>query len=127
MYLLFVDESGTHGSSHSFVLGGVAIHEDDAQILQTALDKIVSQHLDRIPPNLDEYELHASEMRNAKKPASPTAKKTSMWASVDRATRHKILAAAYDLIASFKPSDPRLPLTIFGRRGGLPLPPGVHA
>lgn len=30
MYLLFVDESGTHPGPHPFVLGGVAIHEDDA-------------------------------------------------------------------------------------------------
>jgi hypothetical protein len=31
VYLLFVDESGTHGGSPVFVLGGAAIHEDDAR------------------------------------------------------------------------------------------------
>jgi hypothetical protein len=67
MYLLFVDESGTHGGCHAFVLGGVAIHEDDAHRLQKSLDDLVISELGRVPPNLDEYELHAAEMRNAKK------------------------------------------------------------
>jgi hypothetical protein len=71
VYLLFVDESGTHGGSHSFILGGIAVHEDDAQRLQTEIDAVIAQELGRIPPNLDEYELHASEMRNAKKPPQP--------------------------------------------------------
>ena len=30
MYLLFVDESGTHGGSHSFILGGIAVLEFDS-------------------------------------------------------------------------------------------------
>jgi hypothetical protein len=117
VYLLFVDESGTHGGSHAFVLGGLAIHEDDAARLQKLLDRLVSFHLGRIPPNLDEYELHASEMRNAKKP-EPTDLKgpavTSIWASLPRSTRLRLLTDAYKLIARFRPANVRQPLALFG-------------
>lgn len=82
MYLLFVDESGTHGGSPVFVLGGVAIYEDDAQRLQVALDNLIATKLGRIPPNLEEYELHASELRNARKPKSTSNRVASIWANV---------------------------------------------
>ncbi|MDF9877423.1 DUF3800 domain-containing protein [Cellulosimicrobium cellulans] len=123
--MLFVDESGTHGGSPAFVLGGAAIHEDDAQRLQVSLDELVVKHLGRIPVNLDEYELHAGEMRNAKKPradASPSAR-ASVWATIDRATRLALLAEAYSLVASFTPTDPKLPLVLFG----VVLDAGFHA
>jgi len=116
LYLLFVDESGTHGGSPAFVLGGAAIHEDDAQRLQESLDQLVVKHLGRVPVNLDEYELHAGEMRNAKKPkatASPSVR-PSVWASVDRTKRLALLADAYSTISTFTPADPRLPLVLFG-------------
>lgn len=113
MYLLFVDESGTHGGSPVFVLGGVAIHEDDAQRLQRQLDDLVIEHLGRVPPNLDEYELHAGEMRNAKKP-DRVDQRASIWASVPRAERLALLSAAYDVIVSFQPHDHDLPLVLFG-------------
>jgi len=54
--------------SHAFLFGGLAIHEDDAVRLQRSLDSLVIEHLARVPLNLYEYELHAAEMRNAKKP-----------------------------------------------------------
>jgi hypothetical protein len=74
-------------------------------------------HLGRIPPNLDEYELHASEMRNAKKP-EPTDLRgpavTSVWASLPRASRLRLLRNAYKLIARFQPANDRQPLGLFG-------------
>jgi len=112
LYLLFVDESGTHGGSHAFVLGGIAIHESDTQPFQQTLDSLVISRLGRVPPNLDEYELHASEMRNAKKPKAPAV--TSIWANVPRALRLSLLADAYDLIANLAPSNPKLPPALFG-------------
>ncbi|WP_457202285.1 DUF3800 domain-containing protein [Nocardioides sp. HB32] len=117
LYLLFVDESGTHGDSHAFVLGGIAIHESDTQRLQQALDALVVEKLERVPPNLDEYELHASEMRNAKKPRPDEAKApavTSIWANVSRSLRLELLDAAYELIANFETKDPQLPAALFG-------------
>lgn len=115
MYLLFVDESGTHPGPHPFVLGAMAIHEDDAAQLQKQLDQIVIEKLGRVPPNLDEYEVHASEMRNAKKPkvgASP--QKQSIWANVDRSVRLSILDAVYAKLTAFTPSNPNLPTVLFG-------------
>jgi hypothetical protein len=116
MYLLFVDESGTHGGSHAFVLGGLAIHEDDAPRLQRALDSLVTKHLGRVPLNLDEYELHAGEMRNAKKPAAGAilTKKASIWAAYPRAMRMRLLSAAYKLVANFRPSHVGQPPALFG-------------
>ncbi|WP_328527618.1 DUF3800 domain-containing protein [Nocardioides sp. NBC_00368] len=114
MYLLFVDESGTHGGSHAFVLGGFAIHEDDAQRLQVALDELIARKLGRIPPNLDEYELHAAEMRNAKKPKSGSMAVSSIWANLPRSLRLEILDAAYDMLAGFKCSEPGLAPALFG-------------
>jgi hypothetical protein len=87
VYLLFVDESGTHGGSHAFALGGVAIHEDDAARLQRLLDQLVIDSLGRVPPNLEEYELHVSEMRNAKKPPATSMRRPSIWAAVPSAPR----------------------------------------
>jgi hypothetical protein len=113
VYLLFVDESGTHGGSPVFVLGGAAIHEDDAQRLQRRLDDLVIEHLGRLPPNLDEYELHAGEMRNAKKPGRPD-QRASIWATVPRPDRLRLLAEAYREIAEFRSVDPDLPLALFG-------------
>ena len=114
MYLLFVDESGTHGGPHPFVLGGMAIHEDDATLLQKELDALVVKHLGRVPLNLEEYELHASEMRNAKKPAEGKSARTSIWGNVDRPIRSALLDAAYKLIVEFRPTNPNLPMVLFG-------------
>lgn len=114
MYLLFVDESGTHGGGHAFTLGGLAIHEDDAARLQLRLDEIVIDALGRIPPNLDEYELHVSDMRNAKKPDRPSNQRASVWAPIARQTRLNLLEKCYREIVNFVPTDPTQPLSLFG-------------
>ncbi|MDQ1286920.1 MAG: hypothetical protein QG622_485, partial [Actinomycetota bacterium] len=113
-YLLFVDESGTHGGSHAFVLGGVAIHEDDAARLQRRLDELVIHSLGRIPTNLEEYELHVSEMKNAKKPPVTSVQRPSIWAPIPRAERNALLDRAYREIVTFQPTNPQLPLALFG-------------
>lgn len=108
MYLLFVDESGTHGASPAFVLGGLAVHESDASKLQARLENLVGL---AVPLGRgDEFELHASEMRNAKKPAGG---KASPWVEVSRQKRLKVLGDAYAELVNFEPSDSRLPLLLF--------------
>jgi len=114
MYLLFVDESGTHGGSHAFTLGALAIHEDDAPRLQRRLDDVIIGVLGRIPPNLDEYELHVSDMRNAKKPDSSTGHRASIWAPIPRQVRLALLERCYREIVDFAPADPAQPLSLFG-------------
>lgn len=113
MYLLFVDESGTHPGPHPFVLGGVAVHENDAARLQKALDEVVIEGLGRIPPNLDEYEVHASELRNAKKPKAGSTQQPSIWANVSRGVRLDILKSAYERLAEFESENPALPIALF--------------
>ncbi|MGL4175166.1 MAG: DUF3800 domain-containing protein [Dermatophilaceae bacterium] len=114
MYLLFVDESGTHAGSHAFVLGALAIHEDDAPRLQRQLDELVIAHLDRLPVNLEEYELHAGEMRNAKKPKDSSTGRVSIWATTPRTERLSLLTAAYELVRDFDPVDAAQSLALFG-------------
>lgn len=116
MYLLFVDESGTHGGSHAFILGGMAIHEDDAAQLQTDLDQLVIRHLGKVPLNLEEYELHAAELRNAKKPkmTGRANQPSSVWSFEDRQMRLDLLDEAYKVVTEFEPSNQLCPPTFFG-------------
>lgn len=112
MYMLFVDESGTHGGSHSLVLGGIAVHEQDAQTLQRALNQCVQKYFH--VGQVEDYELHAAEMRNAKKPKDGSKAIPSPWAFVDRNKRLTILGSAYDVLRTFTPSNPDLPVALFG-------------
>ena len=59
MYLLYLDESGTHSSARHFVLAGVAINETDVSWVKSQLDSIQSQYL----PNIAEsVHFHAAEL-----------------------------------------------------------------
>ena len=111
MYLLYLDESGTHGGSPVFVLGGVAVHEQDAWHLQNRLDGVLSRLL---PPAFmpREFELHAAEIKSPhkatlKKPASP-------WLSVNYQVRTDVLKGAYREIGRYRPRNPAHPIALFG-------------
>ena len=115
MYLLFADESGTHGSSHAFVVGGIAVHEHDAQNLQRILASAVEPYAAMARLSAEDLELHAAVMRNAKPPSnSSRAKSPSPWALVPRQERLRCLDEAYWRIATFKPYDQNLPVALFG-------------
>jgi hypothetical protein len=77
MYLLFVDESGTHGGSSAFVLGGIAIHEDDAACMQRAFDLILIDNSTKCGLDLGELEFHAAEIKSPKK--NRPKKAASQW------------------------------------------------
>jgi hypothetical protein len=112
LYLLFADESGTHGGSHALVIGGLTVHEQDAQSLQRALDTCVQQHFSI--GQVEEYELHAAEIRNAKKPKAGSKAVPSPWAFVDRRKRLAVLDAAYKTLCSYQPVNQELPIALFG-------------
>lgn len=112
MYLLFADESGTHGGSHALVVGGLAVHEQDAQPLQRALNECVERYFHA--GQVEDYELHAAEMRNAKKPKDGSKAVPSPWAFVDRSGRLSILDAAYQVLCDFSPTSATLPVALFG-------------
>lgn len=114
MYLLFVDESGTHGGSHSFILGGIAVHEQDASRLGARLDRLVGHFVAGYSGSAEDYELHAAEIRNAKAASSRPGRVVSPWAALPRGRRQEVLGAAYRTLVDFEPLDPSLPAGLFG-------------
>ena len=113
MYLLFVDESGTHGGSHSFILGGIAVHEQDAYPLGVQLDGVVASAVPEYAV-AEDFELHGAELRNARSPAARAERPASPWAWVPRRRRLDTLLAGYRTVAAFTPSDAGFPLALFG-------------
>lgn len=126
MYLLFVDESGTHGGSHSFILGGIAVHEQDAFPLGAELDRAVAVVVDGYG-TAEDYELHGAEMRNAKSPLPQAVRPPSPWAAISRTRRLDALVGAYRILADYRPVDASFPVALFGVviarsfRSGLPV------
>ncbi len=104
MYLCFVDESGTHGSSPVLVVGGIIIHEEDAWHLQQRLDSFLFRKLHPLGYDHTDFELHATEIRRG----------TKQWANVPESDRHRILAGAYGALAGFAPVNLDLPWRLIG-------------
>jgi hypothetical protein len=107
VYVLYVDESGSHGltnNNQAYVLAGVAIHEADVTALGAALHGIVERAL---PPGADpaRYELHAAELRR------PSGR--SSWGEIDGNVRRSVLERALTTIASFSELDANQPLRLF--------------
>lgn len=117
MYLLALDESGTHNGSPVVLIGGLAVHEADVRRLERDLHDVLTTHL--VPLNLDpwRHELHAKELKTPSK-AKPAgngypATRDSEWLSVPSATRLAILADAYAVIRDHRSADPTYPLRVF--------------
>jgi uncharacterized protein DUF3800 len=106
LYSLYLDGSGTHGSSPVFILAGVAVHEQDAYHLQQRFASV----LDRLPAGSDprDYELHASEIK------SPTRVRNSAWQGVPDRARFAILRAGYRGLATYDCIDSNYPCAYFG-------------
>ena len=105
MYLLFLDESGTHGMSKAFVVGGIAVAEEDAYHLQQKLERYLHRCLNHRTLNAQQFELHASPLVNGKKE----------WGAIpDLADRIKILHGAYSVLRYYQPKNPQLPVICFG-------------
>lgn len=109
MYLMFLDESGTHASSPCLILAGFAIHEHDAHHLQRALNGILSRHLATINMNAQDFELHANEIKNPQ----GRKHKYSPWRGVHHPLRRKILADSYKTLSNFHTSSNLMPLAAF--------------
>jgi len=112
MYLLYLDESGTHAGSPAFVLSGLAVHEHDAWHLQQRLARLVST---RIPGGLDAslFELHAAEIKNPVKNIRGKKIK-SIWAQVPVSDRFSLIAATYRSLVGYKAKDSSRPTMFFG-------------
>jgi hypothetical protein len=93
VYLLYLDESGraTAAYENYFVVGGIALHEEDCYPLARAIDK----RLSRLLPSEPGLELHASRIWSAR----------SEWSHVDRPTRIAILETIFrDIVAWRSPA-----------------------
>jgi hypothetical protein len=108
VYLLYIDDSGSHGviqGNHAYVLAGLAIHEDDAAGLQRALTELIARHLPR-GESAAEHELHASEIRHPKRARS-------VWVDTHGQLRRRILEEAFDVIGRFDVRRADRPLRAF--------------
>lgn len=112
VYLLYLDESGTHGGSPAFVLAGLAVHEQDAWHYQQKLEGVLRR---RLPKGLRprDFELHAAEMKSPIKWRNGV-KIVSPWAQVSYGTRLDIMRAAYNAIGSYTCQDTARPCALFG-------------
>lgn len=111
MYVLYVDESGSHGLTNgngAYVLAGVAVHERDIRPLGDALHDVVTEAI--APGERPErFELHAAELWHPGE-GSP-------W----RGHRHRpVLDRAIDVLAGFRERDPSRPMRLLAEV----LPPG---
>ena len=107
-YLLYLDESGTHGGSPYFILSGLAVAEGDARRLQQRLTATLQEALPE-GADPDEFELHATEIKS---PARP--RRQSPWRRVGQRARLNLLHRTYDAIGAFEPLDATQPLALFG-------------
>ena len=104
MYLCFVDESGTHGTSPVLVVGGIIIHEEDVWHLQQRLDSFLFRKLHALGHDHTEFELHGSEIWRGGK----------QWAKVAPDDRRRILHSAFGAVAGYTPINPDLPWRLIG-------------
>jgi len=118
VYLLALDESGTHGTARVLVIAGLAVHEHDVRPMHAALDAVLAKHLGPLALDPDDFELHATEIKTPPpaRAASATraARKASPWLAVPAQSRLAVLADAYQALTTFRPSDPTLPPRVFG-------------
>ena len=104
LYLCFVDESGSHGTSPVLVVGGIIIHEEDVWHLQQRLDTFLFRKLHALGHDHTEFELHGSEIRRGGK----------QWDKVDQPDRRRILSGAFGALAGYAPVNPDLPWRLIG-------------
>ena len=92
MYLLYVDESGAPDTDH-FVVGGVAIHEQDAWVLSRRVDRL----LESVPYPAYGSELHADHIRGGKK----------VWRGVTKDIRAQLNRDVATLLTTFQGGEGR--------------------
>jgi hypothetical protein len=118
LYVLALDESGTHGTASCLVIAGLALHELDVRPLEQQLDQVLAKYLDPLGLSPQDHELHATDLSNPTRGALARGghppKPPSPWLTVERATRQAIIAEAYAVIASYTPVDPGYPPALIG-------------
>ena len=95
MYLLDLDESGSDDSDY-FVVGGFAVHEQDAWPLAVAADRLASA----LPGQARDAEFHASPMRRG----------GGVWRNVSQDRRVELIGEIGQLLAHGTPALERRPV-----------------
>ncbi len=90
MYLLYLDESGTHPSSARVVVGGVAVFERAAYWLKRDLSDTVARFF---PQEQQQIPIHAARLRATGPRGLPDA-----YAAVSAAERRRLLDACYSTL-----------------------------
>jgi hypothetical protein len=118
VYLLYLDESGTHAGSPAFIVAGIAVHEHDAWHLQRALEDLVRRGL---PAGFDaaDFELHAAEMKEPRRVRLQNQRRRrqrppSPWEPIQAGTRFWLMHETYRTIASYVAQDATYPVVCFG-------------
>ena len=89
MYLLYLDESGTHSNARHFILAGVSVYETNVYWAADQLDRLQTEYL----PDVDEYVLfHAATLR-----ARDGERIDPPFEQLDRKTRLELLDRLYDV------------------------------
>ncbi|MHB1955926.1 MAG: DUF3800 domain-containing protein [Sulfobacillus sp.] len=104
MYLLFLDESGTHSPSSPFILAGIAIHERDAPHLARRVEGNLTYRLAPAGLNPKDFELHATALKSGK----------DEWKGIPVDMRFLILGSTYRAITTYECIDKRYPMALFG-------------
>lgn len=112
LYVMFVDESGSHGASRVFVLGAVAVHESHLTEAHDLLDGVIREHIVPLGLNPDDFELHGAEIKNV--PKTKPGRKPSPWRAVSQGTRAKVLNDAMAAVARIKCADGTHGCGLFG-------------
>jgi hypothetical protein len=102
MYLLYVDESGIHkgsGGFEHFVMGGLALHEEDVYPFGRAVANLQR----RVLPKHPDLEIHATDVFSGRRE----------WAAVPRPDRMKLLNAVFSFLETWEAPSGRRP-TYFG-------------
>lgn len=109
MYLLYLDESGTHSGSPVMVLAGIAVHENDAWKVQRRLDGLLQRMLPS-GVNPADFELHAAEIKSPRN----KSKKGSNWEAIPLDTRLRVMRAVFSRLKNLEPTQPEHPSALFG-------------
>lgn len=121
MYLLFLDESGTHADSPVFIVGGIAVHENDVWYIQHRLEEMLVRHLSPFGLNHEMFELHATEIKSPVRQRGgrggrrgSSAPVQSPWEDVPAGVRFAVLDETYEILSKYEPHDASLPMATFG-------------
>lgn len=113
VYLLYLDESGTHSSARHLAVGGLAVFERGAYWLKQDLDAVVRRYF---PDAYDGIALHASPLRvrEGETPRPPYDRLTAPQ-------RRRMLDDSYDAIG--RSAHPVLFTTVVDKGGAAPRDP----